>query len=407
MNFKKYDELFNIDNYPLFQMNSGIYLPADEGQCICLSGKKYKECCKKEVEIALDSENNSSDFTELQEIYYQKESKLISYKVVDKAINKKNISYCSAEKAFGNCDKTNNVKSHTMSRGNVLSNLAGIGNKSVMAFNDHIIADPNIVKSNIDLYYKDILIDDASLTVAFCKKHDTELFIDIETDGKKEYVKSSIQNLEYALKAVSFDIYYKIENIRYLALLVQKTKKVLCSYNGERSKFLPNYYNAITELFTLYPMMNRILCEIKELKEKGVAPKLSTVCFDLPIHKVNISCSEVITEGEQYYFINVINSSEPYLLFSYYDDVGDASWIINEKKKFDLCRDKILYLYDLFLAFLVCNAQNIYINKDAFKRLSNEEKIYLYIIHREGTAHIPRSCHDSNIHAMFKLLFDK
>ena len=406
MNFQKYDELFNKDNYPSFIERGCNYMPEDEGQCICLSGNKYKDCCKKDVELALGKENDVNDIAELEELYYQKESKLLSNKVVDKSINKKNISYCSAEKVFGNCDNNSNVKSHTMSRGNVLTNLAGRGNKSVMAFNDHIVPEPSKLLNDINLFYSDILIEDASLTVAFCKEHDKKLFLDIETDGKTEYVNSDIQNLEYALKSVSFDIYYKLENIRYMALLVQKTKKVLSSFSGQGSPFLKNYYIAVRELFVLYPLMKKILNEIKEFKEKGVIPKLKTVCFELPIQRVNISCSEVIEEDEIYYFINVINSSKPYMIFSYYDDNGANSWIKKEKKRFDNCNDKIGFLYDFFLSFIICNAQNIYINKDAFNGLTDYDKRYLYVVHREGTANIPEQVHNSSYSSICKFLFD-
>lgn len=409
MDFQKYNELFSKDSYPSFTVKDNCYLPEDEGQCICLSGNKYKDCCKKEVQHALSKENNESDIAELKNLYDQKESKLLSYKVTNKAINKKNISYCSAEKVFENCDSDSNVKSHTMSRGNVLKNLAGNGNKSVISFNDHIVPNMDMVrlKNNIDLFYKDILIEDASLTVAFCKKHDRELFMDIETDGKTEYVNLDIQNLEYALKAVTFDIYYKLENIQYMALLVKKNKNVLSSFNGESSPFLKNYYIAVRELFLLYPLMKKILNEIKEFNQNRVVSKLKTVYFELPIQKVNISCSEVIEKDEIFYFINVINSSKPYMIFSYYDDSGNDRWIKNMKNKFEKCNDKMGYLYKFFLSFLIVNAQNIYINKNAFDRLTDVEKIYLYVVHREGTANIPDEKHISNCKSMCKFLFDK
>ncbi|NFN19471.1 SEC-C domain-containing protein [Clostridium botulinum] len=405
MDFQKYDEIFNKKNYPLFIQKNGIYLPKDDGKCICLSGKKYKDCCKQEVVIALNKENQQCDITELKEIYYKAKKKLLSYRVVNKAINKKNISYCSAEKVFGNCSDDKNVKSHTMSRGNVLTNLAGIKNGSVIAFNDHKVFEADKIKNEINLYYEYICLNNASLTVSFCKKHDKELFFNIETDGHNEYKNSPIQNLEYALKAVTFDIYYKIENIQYMSLLIKETKKVLSSYKGEKSLLLQDYHITVKELFKLFPMMLMILQEIKDLKQNGIMPKLKTTCFNLPMQKVNISCSEVIPEDKQYYFINVINSSKPYMIFSYYNDNKNSSWIVNEKRKFDTSMDKIGYLYNFFLSFLVGNAQNIYINKNAFNKLNDMEKLLLYLIHREGTANIPDYIYNSYQNDICKFLF--
>lgn len=403
MDFQEYDEIFNRNNYPKFIKKNGSYIPVDDGQCICLSGKKYKDCCKKEVDIALNTENKQSDIDELHKLYFDIKKKLLSYKVVNKSINKKNISYCSAKEVFGDCNDCEKVKSHTLSCGNVLTNLAGIGNGSVIAFNDYKVPELSKIKNEIDSYYEEVYLDKASTTVSFCKTHDRELFSDIETDGHTEYRNSPIQNLEYALKAITFDIYYKIENIRYFSMLVQKTKRVLSSYNGEKSRLLKDYYNNIDQLFKLYPIMIRILKEIKDFKQKKTIPKLKTVCFNLPMQKVNISCSEVIPE-DTYYFINIINSPKPYMIFSYYDEEND-NWIVNTKQKFDKCDNKIGYLHDFFLNFIITNAQNIYINKDVFNKLNDEEKIYLYKIHRIGTVCIPYNQIKFNQDNICKFLF--
>lgn len=90
MDFQKYDDLFCRDNYPVFNAE---YLPEDNSACICLSGKKYGECCKENVEKAIQHRNDENDYQQLKKIYYPKSEKtLISSKVVNKAINKKNIS---------------------------------------------------------------------------------------------------------------------------------------------------------------------------------------------------------------------------------------------------------------------------------------------------------------------------
>lgn len=155
----------------------------DDYPCICLSGEKYRNCCKKDVEEALQHENGEKECEELKKIYCKNTKKLISTKIVNKAINKKNISYCLAEKVFGNCNACNNVKSHTLAKGSILSNLADNDNV-LIAFNDHQMIDKKLFDDNIDAYYMDVSIDDASLAVSYCKDHDRDLFLEIEADGK-------------------------------------------------------------------------------------------------------------------------------------------------------------------------------------------------------------------------------
>ena len=67
MDFQKYDDLFCRRNYPVFD---GNFLPKDDSPCICLSGNKYKNCCKKDVEAALQHDNDKRDAEELKNIYH-------------------------------------------------------------------------------------------------------------------------------------------------------------------------------------------------------------------------------------------------------------------------------------------------------------------------------------------------
>lgn len=402
MNFQKYDDIFNKNNYPIFNHNNENIDIDDDGACLCLSGQKYKDCCKKEIECALQRANTESDIEELRKIYYQKDKKMLSRKINHKAVQKKRISYCSAEKVFGNCNQNNNVHSHTMSKSKVLKELSG-NDKGVIAFNDHTVQDPNNILNNINSYYEDLEIKEASVTVSFCKTHDDQLFMDIENGSS--YDNTDIQNLEYALKAITFDLYYKIQNIQYLASLVKTTKKVFSLYNGQKSNLIEHYYNFVHELFELYPIMITILEELKDLKEKGNKPKLETICFDLPCKKVNFSCCEVIPKNNTYYFVNVINGPNPVMIYSYYND-KTSGWLHKMKKEFDSASNKRNYLYDFILSEIITNAQNIFFNKVAFQNLSDDLKIYLYVIHREGTFNIPDDKHMLYYKNMIGFLFD-
>lgn len=310
MDFQIYDDIFNRDNYPAFKKNFlNNFKPLDDKACVCLSGKQYKDCCKKDIEEAIKNRKTNDEVINenLKQLYFQKNSKLISFKVEKKAVKKKNISYCSAEKVFGDCDfNNNNVHSHTLSRGNILSNLSDNG--ELIRFNDHTVIDADKISNQISDYYSDVSIDEASVTVSFCKTHDEELFADIEKDGNTEYLNTEIQNLEYSLKAITFDIYYKIMSILYMARLIEENKYIVCNPDGSASRYFTDYRNMVKALFELYPIMLKILNEIKDLKERKLDPKLKSICFKLPIQKVNFSLSEVIMLGNTPCFVNVINS---------------------------------------------------------------------------------------------------
>ncbi len=104
----------------------------------------------------------------------------------------------------------------------------------------------------------DVSIDDVSLAVSYCKDYDRDLFLEIEADGKNQYSHTKIQNLEYAIKSISFQVYYNLENIKYLAELIKTSKNVLGSYKGIESKLLMNYSVLVDELFQLYPLSQMI-----------------------------------------------------------------------------------------------------------------------------------------------------
>lgn len=394
MNFTDYYDIFNEKNYPIFRKkrfaNKEVYIPLDNKPCICLSGKKYKNCCKEPIEEAFKNRNEKTE-KELEEIYYRKTKKTLSYNIVDKSIRKKNLSYCSANGVFNDCDTiNNNVHAHTLSEKNILKNLTEDFKDRLITFNDHKMIDVYEIINNISDYYtNNIKTKNASVIVGFCKKHDKELFIDIETDGKKAYKKTDIQNLEYALKAVSFDVYKKVMIIRYMSELISKNKNVVYYSDRTHSNYFNDYYYTQKTLFDLYNLMKKIILEIKNLKEKKIKPKLKNVCFELSGKKINFSCSEIIYKWNTYCFVNVINSKKPYIIISYYED-GECSEIKELdkiKNKFESLKfnkySQIEYLWG-FIITLLSNAQNIFFIKTAFEKLSDKEKSYLYIIHRFG-----------------------
>ena len=411
MDFQKYDDIFNKDNYPMFQKT---FLPVSEKVCICLSGKQYSNCCKNDVDEAFKNRKylNESVEEELQQRYFKKDKKLLSHIVENKSINKKNIAYCSAHKVFGDCSN-NMTRSHTLSRGNILKNLSF--SKNVIRFNDHKIPEHSALLQEILDYYTEVSIDDASATVSFCKKHDEELFADIEKHGYTDYSGSDIQNVEYSLKAISFDIYYKVMNIRYMAQLIEESKFVVCHPDGSISDYFRNYNYLVDTLFRLYPLMLKLLMELKQLKAQTIAiPELKTVYFELPARIINFSLSEIFDIDDTICYINVINSKKPFIIVSYYKEYGRIEEIDKLKKQFESyiktnMNNQLMCLWHFIKHELLINAQNIYFNKSAFYRLSNEAQIYLFCVHREGLTHIPSDVqqkYDSEIQRILYVLYD-
>ena len=353
-----------------------------------------KTVVKKDVDEANKFRKANTELVqeELKQQYYKKDSKLLSYKVEDKSVNKKNIAYCSAKKVFGDCNNDNYMKhSHTLSRGNILRNLS-CGDK-LIRFNDHKMPDENTILKHILDYYSEVSIDDASVTVSFCKTHDEELFAAIEKDGNTDYLGTTIQNVEYSLKAITFDIYYKIMNIRYFAQLIEINKSIVYNPDGSQSKYFMDYHNAVETLFKLYPLMLKMLKELKQLIEQGIESELKTVYFELPVSMVNFALSEVIYLEDSICYVNVINSKKPYVIVSYYKDSGRIVQIDKLKKQYDLCNnlninEQLKCLWS-FTKELLINAQNIYFNKTAFHKLTSMAKVYLYCVHREGVSNIP------------------
>lgn len=402
IDFQNYDEIFNRNNYPVF--DKVTLIPKDNKSCICLSGKKYIDCCKPLIEEAniLRKDNpNLADET-LAELYDRKIKKMLSYRIENKAIDKKNVSYCSANKVFSNCDIGNHMtRSHTMSRGNVLTKL---GNGSgLVRFNDHVTPK----NANMTNYFKDISERDASVTVSFCKKHDEELFAEIEKDGKTDYLGTNIQNLEYALKAISFDVYYKVMNIKYLAELVEQNKFVTSIPDGSNSLFFKNYHNTVETLFLLYPLMIELLETLKAGAEKST---LVTVIFELPSERINYSLSEVLEIENTICFINVINCQKPFIIISYFQDGVRVKSIDLMKDEFEKLKQEsesieIISLFS-FTKLLLINSQNIYFNKLEFDKLDERVKEYLFIVHREGAKGIPTKIQEKYDLIIFSMLYN-
>jgi hypothetical protein len=383
MNYQDYDEIFERDNYPQFRKvenrdgwlrNVYTIFPHDYGKCLCMSGEKFKFCCKDDVISTYKKIVKNRRMVSREEIYGMKPKKLLSRKIENASVLKKNISYCFAKKCFDNCDTNNhNRKSHTMSEGNVFKNLSG---EYVIGFDDHTMED-EMNEHNIRLFYKEVSVNDASATVSFCKVHDEYLFAEIEQTGNAIYKNTYIEDLEYALKASTYDIYYRIMRIKYMSSLFGE--HIDCA--GDR--FMIDYKEDIDVLFDINEKANLLLQDIKVYKMSGsISAKFHSIAIKLPISKINYSLSECITYKGICCFINVVNIPVPYILISYYSD-GAIKALEDLKDMFE----KGLFQHIIeFLDLTLCTTQNVFFNKDAYNNLSDEAKCLLYRLHRNYEA---------------------
>lgn len=307
---KTYSEIFDMNRYPKFDEK---HRPKDTAPCVCLSGKMYKECCKDEIEESKCNKENSGINYELECLYGRKYSKLTSRKVYKKDIVKKNFSYCLACNIYGNCSKDNIRYSHTLSKGVVLKNLCNGDNNYVKQIDDYVMS--NDTNKGYDERFNDVDVDKASITVSFCKTHDELLFEDIEKDGCKEYTQTEIQNHEYALKAITFEIYDIAFEIDYLAELVKENVDVVYD-SPNYSRYFEDYEIKLSLMEPYLELANRLIYDIKQMKESGVSSKLVTKYISLKYNRVEYSLSEIIDGC----LVNVINASKPYIIISFYPD---------------------------------------------------------------------------------------
>ncbi|KKD52988.1 hypothetical protein C400_21535 [Paenibacillus sp. ICGEB2008] len=157
--------------------------------------------------------------------------------------------------------------------------------------------------------------------------------------------------------------------------------------------FFRDYSVLVNSLFELYPLMLKVLEELKLLLRDNIEPSLENISFELPLSKVNFSLSEIMVIEDTVCYTNVINAEKPYIIISYYKNNGRIISLDKLKEQFDLNhsnkRGKLKCLWPLIKGEFLINAQNIYFNKKAFKKFSDDVKVYLYLVHREGTKDIP------------------
>lgn len=370
---KTYSEIFDMNNYPRFD---GKHRPKDTGPCICLSGKVYKECCKDKIEESKKNKDNIGIDDGLNSLYGRKYSKLTSRKVYKKDIIKKNFSYCLACNIYGNCSKDSIRYTHTLSKGVVLKNLCNGDNNYVKQIDDYIMI--NDTNKKFDERFNDVDVDKASITVSFCKTHDELLFEDIEKDGCKEYVQSEIQNLEYALKAITFEIYDIAFEIDYLAELVKENVDVVYD-SPNYSRYFEDYEIKLSLMEPYLELANRLIYDIKQMKESGVSSKLVTKCISLKYNRVEYSLSEIIDGC----LVNVINASKPYIIISFYPDKKYGDQEICELVENYLKKPERKNLKRI-TEHIISNSKNIYFNKKTIEHLNKKALSNLYWAHRNG-----------------------
>lgn len=376
----KYNEIFDISRYPSFKNG---YQPDEDGPCICLSGKKYKECCKEKVIRSRLIKYLNMHNDGLEELYKTKYEKLPSRRLFKKDIVKKKLSFCLACKVLDDCtiDNKNNgcidtVYSHTLSRGVVLKNLCNNEKDYVKQIDDHVMINDTDKKAS-DRYI-DIDIHKASITVAFCKKHDEWLFEDVEKEGHKDYCNYEIQNLEYALKAISFEIYDLAFSVDYMVALINENINVV--YEDENFSGLLMEYAIKLDLMKSYlKTIDKLIIDIKKFKEENKKSDIETLVIPLAYKRVEYSLAEVLDGC----FVNIINAPKPFIIVSYYPDIkieDQEILLLANNYKLSSSNENL----KLITEYIISNSKNIYFNKSTIDSLSEKVKEELYYAHRWG-----------------------
>jgi hypothetical protein len=286
INFRDYFSIFNRKQYPNFKSFSEDILLDETGPCLCLSGKIFNDCCRKKREEAfslpgIERKKRLSEFYQLS--LYEKDHHIApkSNSVIfekDSRGKKKRIKYCTAKKIYSKDCEDLIKNAHTLSRGNNFKSLTD--ENSVYTFNERV----PIIFWNIDkidsCYINQKVENQASAYPMYCDKHDTLIFKEIEQAGKSPFKNTYIENIEYAIKSCSFELYYKVLNLKYLANMFEQ--EPLVSDNS----FIDYYFLTQKSMFETNKVSNKLLDLHKRYSRKEYKfKKFKTVVIDIPSKK--------------------------------------------------------------------------------------------------------------------------
>lgn len=366
INFHDYDSIFDRNKYPIFKIDNEIFkIDLLKSPCLCLSGKRFQSCCQDKVEEAFKLSKDEKN-KRLEQLYqfelYKKDlkqpPKSDSVKFEKKARVEKAVEYCSAQKIYPKECEQLIKNAHTLSKGNNFKNLTSC--TFVYTFNEHI---PIIYwnEENVKNCFVRQKIDKlASAYPIYCSLHDDIIFKDIEKKGTENFKNTYIENLEYAIKSCSFELYHKVLNVKYLADLFKKEPLVF------DSRYTKDYCLTVKYMFEVQNNLNRLLDLHKMYIRKGKeSKKFSSIIIDIPSDKIEFILSERMSRDDVNVYINVINCPRPKIIISKLE--------VKKLKEYD---------WENWLEFILVNSTNIFFSYKFFKELNNKEKTYLFLNHR-------------------------
>ena len=343
-----------------------------ESKCLCLSGKLYKNCCKTNVDSlnettrdygVISKKNGLKKFQDAKKRTDKRSAPNILGEKIEKRARKK-LSFCFIRELFSedyfsvNCS-SKIIKAHTIAEQNLKKLQTEI--EELYTFNDHAFVEEFEI-DHVDLFYKKIAPTTASKYTMFCGNHDNLIFSEIENNNhvfvKKE--KEYIEALEYSIKAASFELYYKLLQIFYLAEYFIEIKEI---YNSD---FIEAYKNAIDYYCVFKEHLKRLVIDYKEYTTYGkVNVEFKYDIRRLQTPKIEFSLSECMSDNcDEVVFINVFNNENAYVVLSTYSDFS---------RKFED--------YEL-IEYILINSTNIFFNKEFFENLSIEEESSLFKFRR-------------------------
>lgn len=229
-------------------------------ECPCGSNKIYKECCYNKEAIKFKNEKHAMS-------------------IISKNSKKSRVNLCLV-----NGCKSKAIGAHALQENGLLSKLAI--NNIVLTQNkkkDATLIEFENGEKEARCFLTEELIKNATVQTCFCKKHDNELFQEIEKSNKTFSIDNSEQVFLFAYRTFSFEYYSEIISNNFYEKMFkdvpQLLKKPICIANYRQSQIkkqeMDYYKNKFDEI-----MLNKSYSDVITL----------TITFPYKIRFANYMC---------------------------------------------------------------------------------------------------------------------
>ncbi|PET28315.1 hypothetical protein CN518_24540 [Bacillus anthracis] len=369
--------------FPTFNFDEeyGGFVLDKESMCPCGKGRKFYDCCLGKYnsvrEIYSKSENLIKGNEKIKKYLSNKRIKNIpSYKLYEKLLKKKNLSFCLAEKSKTLCSKDLIRYAHTISKSSILKVLSN-NQQQLSTFNRYL----SYPEDNLEAYFVFIKDNEASIVNTFCKKHDQILFKEIENENR--YNGEPIQDLQLALNAAALSTYALVLQILFLQKLLKELEEfwMMQELYNEYAFFIKEFERSIyysEKLVRDIESKNSNELYGFSVELKGIKLPFA-FCEACKLGNFNISIKNKFLA-----FINVFPTEEStWITVSTFEKVGDN--FIKQLKKYSE-EGKIKIIIRIIVDIIADQGSNIYFNSEYINGLNDHEKAVLYYFYAANGA---------------------